>query len=209
MGKEIIGVVAGGVSLIAYGIYIYTIWWGKTKPSRSSWWILSIVWTIVLFSSFSLSIGETEQAKWAAVTSRWLSISYIIGSLGVAVSSIWRGASQRWKRFDYFCASSAGFALFLYFFTNNPLASLIFGILADFFGLLPTIKNAQKHPEQENLLSWVITVISCILALFAVSKWSFSVEYMSDWSIPVYLTVVDLLIVIFILRGIIYSKRYN
>lgn len=209
MEKEIIALIAGGLSLFAYGLYIYQIWWGKTRPSRSSWWILTVIWTVVLLSSITLAPGETQIEQWVAVASRWLSISYIIGSLGVAISSVWRGSSEKWGIFDYLCAVSAGVTLVLYFVVKDAVTSLVFGILADLFGLMPTIKHAWTNPEEEDLSAWVLTVVACVLTLFAVSGWSISIEDASDWAIPVYLVIVDLIIVVLIVRRFLFSKRFT
>lgn len=204
MTKEIIGLVAGGISLISYILYIYAIWWGSTRPSRSSWWILTVVWGVVFLSSLSLAPGATHEAQWVALASRWLQVVYLVGALAIAISTIWRGANEKWGRFDYLCAASAGIALILYFVVGSPVWSFVFGVLADFFGLFPTIKHAYQRPDEEDLLAWVLTCVGAVVTLFAIPFWSR--DNASDWIIPVYLTIVDTIPTYFILRYVLKKK---
>lgn len=191
MSHQTIGIIAGLVSLFSYGLYIYQIWWGETRPSKSSWWILSVVWTVILLNSISLAPGLDAKEKWGAIAASWLSIAYIVGSLAIAVSTIWRGAHEKWRWTDYVCAFSAGVAIIFYLVVKNPEISLVLSFVADFFGLLPTIENAWKYPEQEDFLAWCLTVVAAVIGLFAVSHWSLSFAGASDWLSPVYLTVFD------------------
>lgn len=200
MAKETIALVAGAILLIAYLMYVYDMWWGETRPSRSSWWILSFVWGIILFTSMSFNASDDLVAK----TSRWLAIASITGSFIVAVSSIWRGSNKKednWTKYDIRCAACAGIALVLYFIFHKPEVSFVFAMLADFSGLLPTIENARDYPEQESISAWALTVFSCILGVVAVPQWSLSFESASNWVIPVYLVIVDSIVLYFIYRG--------
>ena len=200
MIHQIIGITAGVISLLAYGLYIYKIWWGNTRPSKSSWWILSFVWIIVLLSSVSLAPGNTINEQWTSIASRWLSVSYIIGSLVIAVSTIWRGSGKKWNLFDYACLVSAGVAMICYFFFNNSAASLVFAIFADLCGIMPTIKHAWQNPHEEDLTAWIVESFASLLGILAVTHWSLTFQDASDWASPVYLLIINIIIVCIIAR---------
>ena len=167
----VLGFVSGGLSLFAYCLYIYSIWWGNTRPSRSSWWILTVVWGVLFASSLSLG-GEND---WVAYVERAIQLTYVIGSLAIAISTIWRGQNEQWGLTGWLCAGAAGIALVLYFIGQDYLIlSLAMSTLADFFGIWPTIQNARKYPENEHLLAWEIEVTASIIALGAISVWALS-----------------------------------
>ncbi len=196
----IFGFISGGISLFAYGIYIYAIWYGDTRPSRSSWWILTVVWGVLLLSS--LSIGDSGiQSHWTSYVERGITIAYVLGSLVIAISTIWRGSVERWGVLDYLCAVSAGIALLLYFVFDQPVLSFAMSLVADIFGIVPTVRNAYRHPEQEDFAAWGIECAASFLALFAISVWAFSLESASQFLPVFYLVIANSLITILIWRG--------
>ncbi len=192
-------VVSGLISGAAFLIYIANIIWGNTRPSRSSWWIIGVVWIIFLFSSLSLAPGISFLEKWNALAGNWILLAYIVGSFAIAILSLWCGSSDRWGMFDYLCAIFAALAVFLFFVTENSLWSLIFSTIADFCGILPTIRNAWKFPQHEHFFAWFLESISGILVLFAITRWSFDLVGVSDWASPIYLVIMNTLITTIIL----------
>ena len=185
--------IAGGISFFEYAVYIYDIFERDTRPSRSSWWILSIVWIVFFASSLSLAPGYSFIEKFHNLAGGSLFLTYIAGSIIIAVLSVKYGSRDKINKLDVVCATLTMCSLVLFFITTK-IYSLIAAIIADFFAILPTIKNAYKYPHQESLRAWILCVIASTIALFAVNKWDTSFESFSDWSNPVYLTVINLII---------------
>lgn len=201
--------VSGIISLAAYGLYIYTIWFGDTRPSKSSWWILTVVWSVLLLSSISLSSEGTLVEKFQTLPGGWLSLSYILGSLIIAISTIWRGASEKWGTLDYWCAGSALLALILYFVIHEPFWALVLSLVADVFGIIPTIKNAYVHPDKEDITAWTLESIASIIGLLAITGWFASYESISQWSPVVYLVIVNVIITLLICRKFFKQKTLS
>jgi len=202
-----ISLLAGILSLFAYALYIYKIWWGDTRPSRSSWWLLSVVWVVLLLSSISLVNGGTFVEKFISLPGGWLTLSYIVGSLVIAVSTIWRGSSDPWGSFDYTCAGVTAVALVFYLFVGIPIVSLILAIIADLFAILPTVKNAWKFPIHEDFIAWTITLIASILSITAVESWKLTQASFAEWSTPLYLVLINGLITFIIARRFVKKRR--
>src|SRR3989344_628687 len=194
-----IGLLAGVLSLVAYGIYIYKIWLGNTRPSRSSWWILTVVWVVVLFSSVSVGT-EGEFGYWTSYVQRGIQVAYIFGSFGVAISTLWRGSPDTWGIWDWLCAIFAGIALILFAVLGSEyhFISLILAIFADFFGIAPTIRNAYRYPQHEDFIAWMLECIASFIALFAVSIWAFTVKSAGEFFPILYLVIVNVIITYFI-----------
>lgn len=197
MLHTIFGITAGVLSLFSYGLYVYTIWFGDTRPSRSSWWMLTLVWSVLFLSSISLDSGASD---WHTYLDRGLAISYIAGSFIIAVSTLWRGGKEPWRKFDFLCLFFVIVALVLYFIFNAPLWSLIMGIVADIFAIIPTIENAWKHPKDEDLNAWILVCAASLIGLGA-TNWTFSKESMSILLPTFYLILVDGIITWLIWRG--------
>jgi len=89
--KIIVGEIAGYVNLIAYFPYFVSIIKGDTKPSKTTWWIWSIL-EIMLSSSYIASGAEST---------KWLPIAGFVGMLLTAILSVWYGkkAGRRLTRF--------------------------------------------------------------------------------------------------------------
>jgi hypothetical protein len=199
---------AGIFTISAYLVYIYSILFGEARPSRSAWWILFVVWAVLFGSSFHLSPGETYQEKWNALGGNWISVAYIAGSLILALLSLWKHQKDSWSVLDWLCVSSAGIAVICYFLLHgNLLWSLFFSILADFFGMLPIMKNAWRNPRNEPWFSWLLEATGSIIAVVAVTNWVLSLEYITYWVIPVYATLVNGITFVFCMKR--FLRRTN
>jgi len=195
---------AGLLSFGAYGVYIFDIWFGTTRPSRSSWWILSIIWIVLLLSSVALAPGENFVEQFSSTAGGYISLAYILCSLIIAISTIWRGSKELWGLFDWLCLIFAGLSLILFIFVQNPILSLVSAILADIFGILPTIKNAWNYPNHEHFWAWFLTSFASILSLFAITRWTLDLTGASDWLSVFYLLIINILITI-----IIFYRRFR
>jgi hypothetical protein len=207
MLHQIIGLTAGLISVAAYAIYIYGMWWGNTRPSRSSWWLLTVVWTVIFMSSISVG-KDAPTATTEDYLDRALQISYIFGSLIIAISTIWRGSNIKWDMYDYMCAACTAVALALYFVFSAPMPSLIMAVVADIFAILPTVNNSKTNPEHEHLSAWKLELFASALAMFAISSWSFKFDSISLWLPNLYLITANGLIVILIKKGL-KQKQYR
>lgn len=178
-----IGAVAGFLSILCFLPYILTILQGKTKPNRATWWIWAILSAVISASYYSTGANNTI----------WLPVCGGIGQLIIAILSLKYGEGG-WNRFDRLCLLGVGISLLLWWQFNSPLIALLFNILIDFLGALPTIKKSYYEPQTENLLTWSLYLIASIINLFAIDYWSFQLA-----AFPLYIFLINATIVIFIL----------
>jgi hypothetical protein len=52
INAETIGIIAGIISFSAYFLYIATTIYGKTKPNRVTWWILTLIGLLIASSYY-------------------------------------------------------------------------------------------------------------------------------------------------------------
>lgn len=182
--QSIIGVVAGFLSLLGFLPYLVSIYQGKTRPNRATWWIWAIV-GIILCSSYYSS---------GAVHTIWVPVCSAFGHLIIAVLALKYGEGG-WNRFDRGCLLGAAMSLLLWWRLNSPIIALLINIGIDFLGALPTIKKSYYEPHKEDSLTWLIFLSAHTLNLFALKDWSFALS-----AYPLYLFCSTATIVTFLVR---------
>ncbi|MGA7935137.1 MAG: hypothetical protein WCA35_16435 [Kovacikia sp.] len=163
--QAIIGIVAGLIGLLGFVPYIITAFQGKTRPNRASWWIWGIL-GVVLGISYYCS---------GASNSIWVPVCFAISQLVIAIISLRHGEGG-WNRLDRMCLLGVGVSLMMWWLFNSPLAALLFTLLIDFLGALPTIKKSYLEPEQESWLSWALFLTANTLNLLALENWQLALS---------------------------------
>jgi len=181
--KEIIGFWAGVISLIAYAPYIYSIFKGKTKPSRSSWWIWSLVGLVILMSYYSAGARNTI----------WIPGVFFICPLVVALLSIKYGANSSLDLLDKASITISVASLFVWYILGVPATTLFVNILIDSLGYLSTFKKTWKDSLSENGLTWILFFLGSVLNLVALENYSFPIMLY-----PVYMFMMDIIMIFLI-----------
>jgi hypothetical protein len=184
------GKIAGFFAIICFVPYIVTILQKKTSPNRATWSIWLVLSFVISASYYSAG----------AVDTLWVPVCSLIGQSIIVFLSIKQGEGG-WSRFDRMCLFGVGFSLALWWHYNSPLIALTLSLAIDFFGALPTVKKSYVDPESEDLLTWILYLITSIFNLLAVSTWSFALA-----SFPIYMFVVNITIVTLLLRSKIPSR---
>ncbi len=161
---RLFGLTAGIISFFAYLIYIISIFRGKTRPNRATWWILTFV-GIVTGLSYYFS---------GAVDTIWVPIADIFGIFIIAVLSIKFGEGGT-SKFDISCFIVSVIGLILWYIFKSPVVALILNLLMDFVGILPTIKKSYLEPTGESKISWAMTFIGNVLNFGAVTSTTFGI----------------------------------
>ncbi|MFE4104813.1 hypothetical protein [Almyronema epifaneia] len=158
-----LGFVAGGIYFLGFVPYLVTIYQGKTRPNRASWWIWSVVgWILVL--SYESSAAES-------INSLWVPAAAAACHLIIALVSLKYGEGG-WSRFDRACLLAAGVSLLLWWRFDAPLIALFTNLAIDFSGALPTIRKTYLRPDTEEGLPWFLFWLASLLNLFAIERFS-------------------------------------
>ncbi len=181
--------IAGLLSFSAYFFYILSILKGKTKPSRSTWWVLTLVGGLILWSSYDL--GATE--------SFWIQLNYVLGPLIIALFSVRYGEGRGLSYLDKVCLFGALVSGLLWIVFNSPLVGFIGSIVVDFIGLIPTIKKAYLDPKKEDPGAWLLETIASIVNALGVTVWFTLGSH--DWIYALYLFLANATITMLLYRG--------
>lgn len=184
----IFGILAGIISFSAYLFYIIGILKGRTKPSRTTWFIWSFV-GIVLAISYKAS-GAEDTA--------WVAISEAIAPTIIALLAIKYGTGGT-EKIDIIAFIGAIVSILLWWIFNSPVVALTTNLVIDFFAAIPTIKKSWAKPEEEDRFAWSLTQTGNLFNLFAIDKIIFAVIIY-----PVYTFIIDGLI-----TGILYKSLFE
>lgn len=163
MSYEIIGKVAGFFALLGYLPYIVTTLQGKNKPNRATWWVWGTL-GIVQIISYYYSDQKTDSAMWVLA-------AYTICQIVTALLSLKFGEGG-WGKLDRMCLIGVGISLLLWLLFNSPLISLLFTLVIDGLGAIPTVAKSYQEPHNESSFSWTVFLIANSLNLFAIEEWS-------------------------------------
>jgi hypothetical protein len=163
INREVIGIIAGIISLIATLPYIISILKRKTKPSRTTW----SVWSIL---SIVIAINYIQVGGGSAV---WVYIGYAFGVTVIGLLSF-RYGEGGWTIMDKICLGGVMLSLIIWWYSGSALLSLFSILTVDIFGAIPTILKAYKKPEEEDKIAWALGFSANLLNLFAIQVWTFS-----------------------------------
>ena len=183
--KELFGILAGLVSFFAYIPYILSIIKKETKPSRSSWWIWSLVGLMILFSYYSLGARSTI----------WIPVVFFFCPFLVALLSFKFGEGKNLNYLDKIYFVGAIFSMFAWLVFKSAEIAFFINIFIDFLGFLPTFKKTFLNPSYENKTSWTLFLIGSILNLMAIE-----VLLPSIVLYPIYMFIMDIIMLCLIFR---------
>ena len=199
--KVIFGVIAGIIAFTAYIVYIISIFRGKTKPNRATWWIWAFMGLVVGLSYYASGAENTI----------WVPFVEFIGPLSIALLSIKYGEGGLNNKTDLICLFGAVFSIILWIVFNNPVIALVSSLAVDSFAIIPTIKKSYLRPEGEDFWAWFGTGLADSLNMFAVEKFTFAIVVY-----PIYMLVSDLIIIFILLlrkkgimRDISFLRKYD
>jgi len=166
---------------------------GETKPNRVTWFLWAVAPFIGTAAALSDGVG------WAILP---VFMAGFVPMLVFISSFVNKNAYWKLGRFDYTCGAFSVLALILWVITQQPIVAILFAIIADGFAALPTLVKSWSYPETESPWVYAATVFSSFAGLLVIQIWIFS-----EYAFPLYLIVINLVILLSIYRSKIIPKR--
>lgn len=167
------------MTLVGYSFYFRDIFANKTKPHAYSWLVWASLTAIAFFGQLSENAGP---GAWVTATTAL--ISFVIFGLAI------KKGEQQITKSDRLNLAGAGLALLIWFFTNDPVFSIILITIVDFLGFIPTIRKSFNKPHEETLIHYVFAGLKFVLAIVALDNYT-----LTTWLYPASLVVSNLLFV--------------
>jgi hypothetical protein len=181
------------LNLIGYTFYIKSIIQGHAKPNLASWipWMLAPL--IGVFFELKAGAGLSVLPVFMAGFGPLIIITAAI----LTKNALWKVGF-----FDIFCALLSVVALVLYVLTHNLNVSIVFAILSDAFGFIPTFIKSWKHPESESSAAYTWPIFSNLIGLLIIKDWHFSI-----YAFGAYLIIFNTALVCIIYRKRIFRTK--
>ena len=141
--------------------------------------------TLIFASSYSLGAWDTL----------WLPLGFVISFSIVAVLSLKYGEGDfRLTMLQKVCVLGAVAGAATWWISGSALLALVFTIVIDFLGIVPTIYKAYLRPWHENKLAWGIALVASVFYILAVDEWSLAIA-----AYPVYVLVTNTILALLII----------
>jgi hypothetical protein len=181
--KVFVAVISIVMTLVGYSYYFKDIFAGKTKPHAYSW----LVWASLTAIAFGGQVSDNA-GPGAWVTAVTAAVSFIIFGLALKIGE------KDITKSDKLNLAAAGIALLVWFFTKDPLLSVIIITIVDFLGFFPTIRKSYFRPYEETLIHYVLAGLKFVLAIIALENYT-----LVTWLYPASLVAANLFFVVMLI----------
>jgi hypothetical protein len=140
---------------------------GNTQPNRVSW----TLWTVAPLIGFAAQLSEHVGLQ------SLLTFAIGFGPLLVVVASFLDPkAYARVTLFDVLCGALSLIALVAWAVTGTGNVAILFSILSDLFGAVPTLRKAYADPESEHAIAFLGGVTGSAITLLTIQPghWGFA-----------------------------------
>lgn len=160
--KEILSAIAIALTLSAFIPYIWKILHGAVRPHVFSW----IIWGATTFVVFLAQL----EAK-GGVGAWPIGVSGII-TLFIAFLAFVKRGDVSITLVDWCFLAAAFSSLPLWYFTANPLWSVVLLTGIDVLGFGPTVRKAYRQPHSESVGFFALFAIRNVLVILALEHYS-------------------------------------
>ncbi|MBI1862853.1 hypothetical protein HYS00_01895 [Candidatus Microgenomates bacterium] len=151
---QIVGILAGIISLVSGIPYVRDILKGTTKPNAVSWGGWFLLTLIATFAQFS------SGASWSVI----LIITETI-KVGIIFLLALKYGVQEYTKLDWVCLALGLLAVVLWKLTNQPVLAIVLAVIADLIMAYPTFVKSFYEPYTETASAFVIAAVAALLSV--------------------------------------------
>ncbi len=169
-----------GLRLLGGAYYVVRTAQGKAVPNPITWLCWFITPSIAAAAQWNAGVGL--QAL--------MTLTLALGPLAIFITSMIKGHNAaQFTRFNIACGLLALAGIVLWQLTSNPVLAILFCILADIFGGIPTVVKAYKDPKSEPILPYLMTTSALIITVLTIKSWT-----IEEAVFPIYIFCINALI---------------
>lgn len=181
--KELFGVFSLLIAVVSYIPYFIALYRKRIHPHAFSYGVWSLLSAIGFCAQVS---GNAGPGSWA--------LGFTAFSCGVVAVMAYRNEGLGMTGTDWLSVLGILVAIPLWYYTHDPLPSLIIAVSIDAMGFYPTFRRNYFKPHADMLFMYSMSGLKFAVALFALEQYSaITVLY------PAYLFISNFLFVIMVL----------
>ncbi len=171
--KIMLGALSIVLGAVGYSFYFKKIFEGKIKPHAFSWF----VWGLLTVTVFAAQVVK------GAGPGAWNMALAPIVCFTISGLAFFKG-NRTFVKSDWILFVAALVAIFLWWFTSEPLFSVMLVTLADGFGTAMIIRKSYHKPNEESVFLFTLNSIKAAISLFAIRSY-----VLTTWLYPAYLVL--------------------
>lgn len=169
--KNIIGILAIALTFIGYTPYFRDLLQKKIRPHIFSWFI----WTLVTSIIFALQISA------GAGLGSYVTLAVAIISFAIFILGFKQG-NKNIKKIDVVFLVLALAAIPLWLVVEQPVLSIILLSSIDMLGFVPTVRKSWNDPYSETLSLYTVTTFRHALSILALENYNIvTLLFPSTW----------------------------
>lgn len=162
ISQEFLGSLAVMLGLLGYFFYIKGIIKGEVKPHAFTWFVWGILTAIAFFAQVSDGGGAGA----------WVTGITALFSFGFTVVGLRASSRMLIAKSDWIFLLFSLLTIPIWYFTGNPLWSVIIITIVDAVAFAPTFRKAYFNPDTENGWTYLLSGIKFVVALFALESFT-------------------------------------
>lgn len=173
------------LSLVGSIRYAWQTIHGRTRPNRVTWTLWATAPIIGFVAQLDDGVGLPAV----------MTLSIGVGpALILAASFVNRDAYWQLTRFDLACGAVSVGALAVWLSLDDPAVAVVFALLADLMGGIPTVVKSWRAPETEDPSVFALSGANGVVTLLTLRRWD-----VSTWAFPVYIAAIGTLLTLIVL----------
>ncbi len=154
--KILLGALTILIGVVSYSFYFRDVLKGRTKPDGFSWLIWGVLATVIFFAQ---SAKDGGPGTWATAFTAF--VCFLI-----ALTAFYRGKS-RIKLIDVVSLIGAAIGVCLWYYTKDPLFTVLLAIAVGAMGFVPTFRKAFDRPKEETAVTYFLNGLKFAAAMIA------------------------------------------
>jgi hypothetical protein len=172
--------VAAGLRLSGAAAYVYDIFTKGARPNPITWF----AWSLAGLTTFAAQMAEGVGLPALAT------LAVGISPLAIFVATLMRGRDgSSFTPANILCGLLAITGIILWVITDDPILAIVFGILGDIFGGIPTITKAFKRPRSEPKKPYILSMAAMTITTLTITHWNFA-----TYAFPIYIFCINAVI---------------
>lgn len=180
--------IAAALRLTSGASYAWAVIKKGAKPNPITWFFWALAPIIVFFAQLAEGVGAE------------LIITFALGFGPFVIFILSLFYSRDHSHFTpstIICGILAAIGIILWLTTNDPMLAIVFSILADICGSIPTIIKIWHKPHSEYIPAYGITMISMAITALTITDWRFA-----SFAFPAYIFLINSVILATGLAGL-------
>jgi len=161
------------LSIASFFPYLAGVVSGVTKPRIVTW----VTWSALTAIASAAAFAEQYY------TTMILLIVTTILTSSVAIVG-WKHGDKKIEKLDYVCLVGAIIGIIVWWLSNSPSLAVIFTLVVDLIGGVPTLVHCWKKPTEEQWKTFAISAVGSLCTLLAIGEWK-----VTAFAFPLYLFV--------------------